>query len=1014
MKIKLVRLQNVKSYMDETITFNEGVNFISGVNGAGKTTIIESIGYALFNSKPGSTSEFLRYGQKSGIISVDFEANDNRLYRVVRKFGNTNSWLVFDMETNSEIDLHGSIDIVPFLREVLGMDADQDPSQLFDDVIGISQGTFTAPFLESAAGRRDKFNRIFKVESYRAAFHKILGVIKRLEEIMKSLEIQRAEKEGSIRDYKEVRQKLDDVGPVIIRLENEVSEKKSKRENAEKERNTLRDREKEMQKASKDIQVSGERIKGLDDSAVKLGENLKLAEASAGLVQQHLDGYTVYIRLKKEQELLEKQRNNRDGLKDRLAKNETAHGENKAAIETEKRAINLEKTDIDASNAEVSGIVEKAQNDMVRSKAELDRISGVKDENAKMQAALDGLEKRKNDAVKLNVKLRANSGKWTDIRKNIEKIEGELLNEAEMNVRMGLLKSLEEEKKAVEREKAAQQQKLENLKENLAKTAGGKCPFLDAPCLNVDDGLDVHFSGKITDQLKLLEDLGNKEVLLSEAVTGSEGVRKELLKLEDEKVNLKNLEHQEAKLALEFNNDFHLLAELLQGWQSGEIKAAAVLLDDKTHKFAVDAGCRALLKTLEEGFANLRNACEIFKITAAAANPLNLHKSLELLDYSENAVEKAESFLAAGKKLQDVYKAVIDGEYQARLSESVKAGRDVSNAHKRMEDLQARSKKLEIRIHGLVEAGQRLAVLTAQKNELEKLLSVFQGLDIKIGETQKCLEANQEAYDTYMKHQTEASKVGRLVDEIKKKEEMLLNEKEGLRMLQEKLALLSTGYSEDVLRQAEKLVEQLAGELAAVESELSERRSDLEELKASLELMEKVKNDIAKLDEKLAYYMNVRDITTFVRNILNRAGEKISAEYRKYLAGEANKIYREVSRENVVVEWRDDYEVFLVDVLNGRKRERCFRQLSGGEQMTAALAMRLGLLRQLSGVGVGFFDEPTTNLDGERRNNLAQIIPQVTGSFDQLFVISHDDSFDSMTENIVQLRKDSGEGTRLI
>jgi exonuclease SbcC len=187
----------------------------------------------------------------------------------------------------------------------------------------------------------------------------------------------------------------------------------------------------------------------------------------------------------------------------------------------------------------------------------------------------------------------------------------------------------------------------------------------------------------------------------------------------------------------------------------------------------------------------------------------------------------------------------------------------------------------------------------------------------------------------------------------------------------------------------------------------------MKELQSKLDLMEKLKKEILKINEEIERYDNIRETAIFIRNILNKAGERISAVYREYLSSEANALYRDVSKENVKLEWREDYEVFLVDIQNERKRERCFRQLSGGEQMTAALAMRLGLLKQLSGVNIGFFDEPTSNLDGDRRSNLAQIIPQVTGDFDLLFVISHDDSFDAMTDNIVQLRKDKGEGTKL-
>ncbi|MFM7582180.1 MAG: hypothetical protein ACKO9F_05565, partial [Caldilinea sp.] len=47
-------------------------------------------------------------------------------------------------------------------------------------------------------------------------------------------------------------------------------------------------------------------------------------------------------------------------------------------------------------------------------------------------------------------------------------------------------------------------------------------------------------------------------------------------------------------------------------------------------------------------------------------------------------------------------------------------------------------------------------------------------------------------------------------------------------------------------------------------------------------------------------------------------------------------------------------------------------------------------------------DEPTANLDSVRREALAQQILSVRG-FTQLFVISHDDTFEEATQNLVRL-----------
>jgi exonuclease SbcC len=82
--------------------------------------------------------------------------------------------------------------------------------------------------------------------------------------------------------------------------------------------------------------------------------------------------------------------------------------------------------------------------------------------------------------------------------------------------------------------------------------------------------------------------------------------------------------------------------------------------------------------------------------------------------------------------------------------------------------------------------------------------------------------------------------------------------------------------------------------------------------------------------------------------------------------------------------------------------DRPFINLSGGEQMAAALSVRLALLKQLSDIRIAFFDEPTTNMDAERRENLAAEIGQIK-HFDQLFVISHDDTFEGYVDNHIRV-----------
>ncbi|MFC7167850.1 hypothetical protein [Halospeciosus flavus] len=72
--------------------------------------------------------------------------------------------------------------------------------------------------------------------------------------------------------------------------------------------------------------------------------------------------------------------------------------------------------------------------------------------------------------------------------------------------------------------------------------------------------------------------------------------------------------------------------------------------------------------------------------------------------------------------------------------------------------------------------------------------------------------------------------------------------------------------------------------------------------------------------------------------------------------------------------------------------------------MAAALAVRLAILEQLSSLGVAFLDEPTANLDEQKKTNLVGQ-PESLDAFDQLAVISHDSTFESMTDYSVKIEK---------
>ncbi len=193
-------------------------------------------------------------------------------------------------------------------------------------------------------------------------------------------------------------------------------------------------------------------------------------------------------------------------------------------------------------------------------------------------------------------------------------------------------------------------------------------------------------------------------------------------------------------------------------------------------------------------------------------------------------------------------------------------------------------------------------------------------------------------------------------------------------------------------------------ELLAVERRHAETRATLdgakrreEQLAAEIARFTEVRKSLRTEFQEKERLERVSEATAFIRDTLKEAAPRVARNYVHHVSLEANQMFREITgNAEQTLKWAEDYSIILEE--DGY--ERPFISLSGGEQMSAALAVRLALLKQLSDIRIAFFDEPTTNLDAERRENFAQQISRIT-HFDQLFVISHDDSFDSYVDNVL-------------
>ena len=79
MKLKRLRVENIRSYKLLDISFKDGVSVVSGVNGSGKTSLLESCFIGIFGSsalsKDFKIENIIRKGAKNSKIILEFEQN---------------------------------------------------------------------------------------------------------------------------------------------------------------------------------------------------------------------------------------------------------------------------------------------------------------------------------------------------------------------------------------------------------------------------------------------------------------------------------------------------------------------------------------------------------------------------------------------------------------------------------------------------------------------------------------------------------------------------------------------------------------------------------------------------------------------------------------------------------------------------------------------------------------------------------------------------------------------------
>ncbi len=182
-KLKLV---NFKSHENTIIKFDKGISVIVGENGAGKSTILEAISFALFKQHTAKKIDDL-VRNNANFMSVELEFNSNgRQYKIIREKKSSLKSSIFKKTSLDGDYVHictGDKEVSNEIRQILDIDSD-----LFLNAIYIRQGEIAELVDKTPAEKKLLIGKLLGIDSLEKSWKNLLPLINEYENDLAVLE----------------------------------------------------------------------------------------------------------------------------------------------------------------------------------------------------------------------------------------------------------------------------------------------------------------------------------------------------------------------------------------------------------------------------------------------------------------------------------------------------------------------------------------------------------------------------------------------------------------------------------------------------------------------------------------------------------------------------------------------------------------------------------------------------------------------------------------------------------
>ena len=981
MIIRSLRLKNIKSYAEGpagdgvTVHFEPGINRIAGKNGHGKSTLIESLGYALFLTEPIHEETFnvatylLRTGARAGEIDVVFESG-GQIYRLERGLGTQQRRrakvvLVSDGSTEAE----GDAEVAEYLCRLFGFVDAGRLSELFSKLIGVKQGRLTWPFDSKASDARKHFEPLLDVEIFRLCFDRLKPVVDRFEELKHEREKELAAVEERIRERGDSPQKLAEARNATeeqtkalerrIRDRDKAMEEKLKQEGFEKaiaEAKVAKDRADTIARSAKEKREDAEKRFRDSEHASTTVSDSKPAHDAYEVAESALH------ELEGKRKVRDDHRTNRD-----TADSERKDREAKARAAREQRTLLTDqRKEKETQRAALSGRVDSLQTALDSEKDAFDQAQREAELAEADHATLNSWVQGLSRALK---RLELAAGAISTVNSDLSAWDSAKLDtarKAETVAADALKEGTDLLSKAHERNKS--------LAEQLKQIRGGVCPFLKEACRQFDPA-------------KVQADLSSLDL--------------EVTRLTKTVAEAHNRHEAAQKLLTPLITAENRLAEKRQR------------LTGDLARYREEFGS-FIPSSVTEAFRRLRAWDPAIGTEPVLVAPPDRDPTAQEVPGFEHSIE---SFSTQVNAWWTTARPTIQQHLEAAEKEETVRTRkvaDLKNLSGQLQDLDKELERLGQNANRKDQDATRLdgeaAYFKKTVEGYDELLKPYADLNRDL-ETQKAIrDNNKTGHELYLKAKA-------LADDLEPRrklfERLTGEEEQAVKALKEKddaLRKAQASFDPEKLKNARQHYDKKLAEATIAQANLVHLQAELARQQTRFEEWEAACRDRADLLVKLGRLEACTELTQIARRVLQKAAPKVAQHVCRRAAAKAQQIFNQINPEPAELEWRA--EGYSLRINPGDRR---FAMLSGGEQTKLAVAMTLAMIQEFSGLQFCVFDEPTYAVDADSRQKLADAILRLQNvnesKLDQLLLVSHDDAFEGRIENVVLIRKTASAGS---